>query len=533
MAKLTANMVEVLTNAHYSEHDAKREGMTGWLVTRVDIDGRTRNAMHNRGLLHGRHYLTPKGVEERETLMRDMLNDMIAEEIQGEPVEIIGDDPENWEPDFSAPGTRECYYGCGNVVTHVFMDYAGRTEGVCEGHVGCVEGKTYPMPMNAPQTDAESVSECAGTCPVGTGCAHCDAEYGAPVSVVAVVQNTPGMSGATHYHAPGCRDIAREMKRYGQSEGDIIREEFSSVADILAFECGDIASDDAEDGTAEWWESICHNADYSNGWGVKIMPCVADKLRAGMTTGTRPLVVKGGTSYSIGEPLCTGDVLTCPLTACEACDKWRSLSTMATVASLTTGAGFHTVDDDDTDGGFMETDDTREIQAYVIEKARQEFMVNAVVRVKDGSDFPAWSGVVTGHASRLINDIHTGCAVVMQPGGSAQTIPTSELEFNTFSGPWIDPECGCERHANPSDVPCPEHAGKVVSVGTTHHTVTGDGKEWVRFEHVLSDGDMVKILGNGGYGIVHATIPGLPVVYVDKGDGLEPQPYDAKRVIAL
>lgn len=24
-------------------------------------------------------------------------------------------------------------------------------------------------------------------------------------------------------------------------------------------------------------------------------------------------------------------------------------------------------------------------------------------------------------------------------------------------GPWIDPQCGCERHANPSDVPCPDH----------------------------------------------------------------------------
>src|SRR6185312_5612717 len=32
-------------------------------------------------------------------------------------------------------------------------------------------------------------------------------------------------------------------------------------------------------------------------------------------------------------------------------------------------------------------------------------------------------------------------------------------EFKGFAceGPWIDPQCGCERFANPLDVPCPDH----------------------------------------------------------------------------
>ncbi len=77
-------------------------------------------------------------------------------------VEIQGEEPHNWTPDFSAPGASECYYGCGRDVVAVFVDYVGRTEGICAGHRDRVEGRTYELPTVTPeerQTDAESVSE--------------------------------------------------------------------------------------------------------------------------------------------------------------------------------------------------------------------------------------------------------------------------------------------------------------------------------------------------------------------------------------
>jgi hypothetical protein len=34
-----------------------------------------------------------------------------------------------------------------------------------------------------------------------------------------------------------------------------------------------------------------------------------------------------------------------------------------------------------------------------------------------------------------------------------------------INGPWIDPECGCERFANPAQIPCPDHAGLTLETG--------------------------------------------------------------------
>jgi hypothetical protein len=83
---------------------------------------------------------------------------------------------------------------------------------------------------------------------------------------VNVVQNTPGMSGVNHYHAPGCRDIEREMKRWGQSNGDAYVFSFSSVAEIISHEFGDANGHDV-------YDMISHANEKFD--GLRIMPCLS------------------------------------------------------------------------------------------------------------------------------------------------------------------------------------------------------------------------------------------------------------------
>lgn len=101
--------------------------------------------------------------------------------------------------------------------------------------------------------------------------------------VAAVIQNTPGMMGVTHYHSPACADVKREMKRGGQSKSDVLYATFSTIADILEFEYGNIASDENESDTPEWWASVMENS-----YGmVRIMPCLS--IPAGRV-GDSPLI---------------------------------------------------------------------------------------------------------------------------------------------------------------------------------------------------------------------------------------------------
>src|SRR6267142_1249495 len=122
---------------------------------------------------------------------------------------------------------------------------------------------------------------CVGLCAVGTGCMHCDEQYGEiepetdaeslseviqRVETVCVIQNIPGTNGNMHYHTPGCRDIQREMKRHGQQKDDAFGGRFNSIADILAHEYGDVCNDDA-------YDMVCEaNSEW---FGVRVMPCLS------------------------------------------------------------------------------------------------------------------------------------------------------------------------------------------------------------------------------------------------------------------
>jgi hypothetical protein len=105
------------------------------------------------------------------------------------------------------------------------------------------------------------------------------------------------MAGDTHYHSPACRDIKREMTRYGQSESDTFPLTISSVADIIDFEDGGRASDCNEEYSPEWWMEATENARHE----VKLMSCVRDSIPAGKTTQGAIILVKGGYIQGVEE----------------------------------------------------------------------------------------------------------------------------------------------------------------------------------------------------------------------------------------
>jgi len=193
-------------------------------------------------------------------------------------------------PDFSAPGASECYYGCGDKPEAVFVDYVGRTEGVCGNHLERCASELYPIPA-APvadaQTDAESVSDLSATVEM----VHKIQEGGTPVA--GVIQNVPGLSDVTHYHSPACADVKREMKRFGQKRSDVLWFTVSDVAEILVTEMGDVSSDTTESGSDEWWTEVLYN---STGL-VRIMPCLS-RLATGRTNNGRIIVSGNGDAFT-------------------------------------------------------------------------------------------------------------------------------------------------------------------------------------------------------------------------------------------
>lgn len=192
-------------------------------------------------------------------------------------VTVQGEEPNTWAPEFDRPEASECYFGCGIAPTAVFVDYVGVTNGLCASHRVRVENegtKTYDIPasvVNDAQTDTESVSPTL---------AMVRAIQGGAIPVAGVIQDRPGNVGITHYHSAACADVTREMKRWGQSESDVIRFPFSSVAEIIEFEFSDVEN-------GNWADMMAHATD-----AIRIMPCLSN-LPAGRTDNG-PLVTQGG-----------------------------------------------------------------------------------------------------------------------------------------------------------------------------------------------------------------------------------------------
>lgn len=504
--KLSASMVTAIEGMSYSEHEAKREDHTGYR-THADIHPRTRKALHERGIMHGHYYLTREGVNILAALAGNVVD---AAMMSAPGVEIQGEEPCNWEPEFNAPGAAECYFGCGRDVVAVFVDYVGRTEGLCATHRDRVDGQTYDVPAT-PQTDAESLSvddltpngrvtyayyanngmddatalrKAADMCGTVEKETQEETEEMTSIPTVNVVQAHMGMNGMNHYHAPGCRDIEREAKRHNaRKDMGVYEFPFSSVAAIIEHEYSDCNNGDA-------YDMIAHaNDDFD---GLKIMSCLRDSLPLGDIQGM-PVEFTGGRWTLETAPL---DSERC--TVCE---------TFGNVAENST----------DVDG--------KHVCGYCVDSHRTLANLSS-------HSLMFYVETESGGVKHSCGD----CGSIATRGEFAQFKCDHETDagFVETEGPWIDPECGCERFANPSEVPCPDHAELVptVSTGTTHHSVDSQGGEWVRFDHVLTVGDVVKITGSQGVYEVHALIPGLPVVYVLGTTG-EPFPVGATTLYAL
>lgn len=486
--KLSASMVTAIEGMTYKAYDANREGHTGYSTT-ADIHPRTRKALHDRGIMHGHYYLTREGVNILAALTGNKV-DAPSVEIQDMPS----------EPEFDAPGAAECFFGCGRDVVAVFVDYVGRTEGLCATHRDRVEGETYNVP-NGSQNGSESVKEDDSMTEefvpmdrTGDGITS--------VMTVAVIQNTPGMAGVTHYHAPGCRDIQREMRKYGQRPSDAFENGFGSVAEILEFEFGDIASDSAEINTPEWWSEIFYNATGDAHGGVKIMPCL--DIPNGETSDGSP-IIRDGHFYRAGfkrsqesqdaarKAIAEHNVNTCDERECVTC--WAKFTSECQEN--------HT--------GKTECKACESVSIEYDESARKFpcVMVGGIIIHKGEC---AQAHGVNGPVCSLEGDDET------EDAGFVETDSVDDYRageaFHTVEE---------SRNATPE---------ADVTTGTTHHTMDTDGNEWTRFEHVLTVGDVVKVVGSQGVYEVHCTIPGLPVVYVLGTQG-EPFPVDANTVYAL
>lgn len=198
-------------------------------------------------------------------------------------------------PDFNAPGAGECYYGCGRPVVAVFVDYVGRTEGLCAADRERVEGQTYSLPtptLGEAESATESVSEVSSTL------ALVRAIQNEETPIVGVIQGRSGVTGRTHYHSPACADVKREMERYGQTSADVERFTVASVREILEFNYADIASDQYPSNSLEWWMSIFENAAMDEYCGIQVMPCLS-RLPLGETE-FGPIIKVGG-NYRIDE----------------------------------------------------------------------------------------------------------------------------------------------------------------------------------------------------------------------------------------
>jgi hypothetical protein len=208
---------------------------------------------------------------------------------EGDPIQ--GEDPSQWAPMFESPRASECFFGCGMPTVAVFVNTVGITEGLCMRHRTHLEDmdiKTYDIPANVLDGVQSVVEHIASLMPISEAFKAQSATESPSegIPTVCVMQNTPGMAGPSHYHAPGCRDIMREMKRFGQTSADVIERSFADVAAILVFEDGGRGSDHAPEFTPEWWSVVMYNASEE----VSIMPCLS--IPAGRV-GNSPLVTSG------------------------------------------------------------------------------------------------------------------------------------------------------------------------------------------------------------------------------------------------
>jgi hypothetical protein len=238
-----------------------------------------------------------------------------------------------------------CYWGCESTITGAFCDYVGRTEGVCDEHAYRVT--TAITPIVDPFVSDEPVSDTL---------ALVRAVVSGAVPTACVIQNMSGNTGVSHYHAAACGDVKREAKRWGQTESDVMYFPFTSVAEILVHEFSDIASDDNEVNSRDWWASMMFNANVGEYGGIRIMPCLS--LPGGTTSEGRPIITDGK-NYRAGALPVVEEHKTFTQT-CATCGEVKAIDGPWSVSAWKCeGCAAD-------DGGFVETMVTKEYDLSVI-----------------------------------------------------------------------------------------------------------------------------------------------------------------------
>ncbi len=426
--KLSPAMVTAIESMTYKPYNAKREGHTGYSTT-DHIHPRTRKALHDRGIMHGHYYLTAEGVN----ILAALAGNKVDAAMMSAPGVEIQDMPN--EPDFTAQGVSECHFGCGVTPVAVFVDYVGRTEGLCATHRVRVDGETYDIPAT-PQTDAESVT----------------------------TQEESSMN-ETHVIIPGVHALDMGERSYNRF---VAVGESASVPGSL-FTYGLATAISAHPGM--------------NGTGKLNVPCeFGDVITVRTSLGDVRYVVEDN-RYSATGPR-KGDPILTPYT----------------------------------------TDDAR---CYICETHGDNSMQGQNI---DGE----WVCGYCVAQERTPANLNSHTLAFYVETENAGIKFTCEGNCGSIANRPRFAEFGCEREdAGFVETDSVEDVSlSTIPTGTTHHSVDSQGGEWVRFDHVLTVGDVVKITGTQGVYEVHALIPGLPVVYVLGTTG-EPFPVGATKLYAL
>jgi hypothetical protein len=451
--KLSPGMVDALTGAAFREH-ATGNGEAGYVIH--DMHPRTRKALHDRGLMYGHYYLTRTGVEVLAAIAGNVVDTRgyewdgnilrvaaYVETYAQDTVTVEGGEPNTWAPDFDAQGAAECYFGCGRDVVAVFMDYVGRTEGLCEGHRDRVEGETYElptMPVVDAETDAQSVSE--------------------TTEDDSMTDNTTVIIPGTHALDMGDRSYNRFVA---------VGESASVPGSLFTYGLATAIS----------------KAPGMNGTGKLNIPCeFGDVITVRTSLGDVRYVVEDN-RYSATGPRKGDPILT----------RYESDDVRCYVCQT---HGDNSLKGENIDGEW--------VCGYCVASNRTPANLNS-------------------HS--LVFYVETEKAGVKYScEGNCGSISNRGF-FGEFACERDDSDAGFVETDSVEDVSL-----STIPTGTTHHSVDSHGGEWVRFDHVLSVGDVVKIIGSQGVYEVHALIPGLPVVYVLGTTG-EPFPVGATKLYAL
>jgi hypothetical protein len=116
---------------------------------------------------------------------------------------------------------------------------------------------------------------------------------GPVVAYVGIRQGPAGYVAVEHVHAVGCPDIKRTEGKYPNGSDAYAYTSDMTIADILAANYGDIASDGNETNTPEWWAAVMHNANDNRGEhaisGMRFLPCARKTILDGRCDNS-PLV---------------------------------------------------------------------------------------------------------------------------------------------------------------------------------------------------------------------------------------------------